>query len=550
MPRSLCCFALALWFPLCAAAADPPTPAPQDCASCHTAAKKPAGIHAGIACTDCHAGRERVPHPDTGKTLGCAQCHSRQSSEHAVGVHGQALRRGNPAAPTCDTCHGNAHETRLAESAAFRAAIPDTCGMCHSDIAAQFRTSVHAAALRRGFLQAPVCTDCHGEHSIQRAKAPSSFVHPSHIRETCAPCHANVRLSRKFGFPSDRLLSYDTSFHGLAAKAGAQSVANCASCHGVHNILPSSDPKSTINAKNLPATCGNCHHGAGARFALGPVHLWPGRTEPASVRWVRQAYIVLIPLCVGLMFLHNAGDWVRKLVRLRSASPAPAQSAPGHIGVRMYRFERIQHACLVLSFFVLAWTGFLLKYPGASWTQPFALNGDTLRGTIHRAAAVVFIATALAHALSLLLNPTLRTHWKEMWPQFDDARQGLQAFLYNLGLTSARPSLSRYSYVEKIEYWAMVWGFVIMTASGVLLWANNAVLHWWPKEVLDVATALHFYEAVLACLAVAVWHLYMVIFDPDIYPMNPAWLTGHGASNLETAAPKPAAAHKVAVPKW
>ena len=137
----------------------------------------------------------------------------------------------------------------------------------------------------------------------------------AHIRDTCGSCHGDVRLTRKFGLPSDRLVSFDSSYHGLAAKAGSQTVANCASCHGVHNILPSSDPKSTINPRNLPKTCGQCHPGAGTRFAISQVHVTEGDAEPAALRWVRQFYLLLIPVTIGLMLLHNGGDWVRKLIR-------------------------------------------------------------------------------------------------------------------------------------------------------------------------------------------------------------------------------------------
>jgi asparagine N-glycosylation enzyme membrane subunit Stt3 len=80
--------------------------------------------------------------------------------------------------------------------------------------------------------------------------------------------------------------------------------------------------------------------------------------------------------------------------------------------------------------------------------------------------------------------------------------------------------------VEKAEYWAVVWGAVVMIATGLLLWANNLVLKLLPKSWLDVATSVHFYEAVLATLAILVWHFYPVIFDPDVYPLNTAFLTG------------------------
>ena len=107
--------------------------------------------------------------------------------------------------------------------------------------------------------------------------------------------------------PSDRLVSFEASYHGLAAKAGSQTVANCASCHGIHNILPSSDPKSNVNAKNLANTCGKCHASAGKRFAITSVHTGVNGTELAGVRWVRLFYLALIPSVLGLMLLTNAG---------------------------------------------------------------------------------------------------------------------------------------------------------------------------------------------------------------------------------------------------
>jgi hypothetical protein len=72
----------------------------------------------------------------------------------------------------------------------------------------------------------------------------------------------------------------------------------------------------------------------------------------------------------------------------------------------------------------------------------------------------------------------------------------------------------------------VVWGAVIMISTGLLLWANNLVLRLLPKSWLDVATSVHFYEAVLATLAIVVWHFYTAIFDPDVYPLDTAFLTG------------------------
>jgi cytochrome b subunit of formate dehydrogenase len=506
------------------------------CASCHEEGRKlEKSVHAGLPCESCHEGHEVYPHPANIPKPVCSGCHVGQAGQYALGVHGQARKAGNEAAPDCGVCHGSAHEVIPPKSQTFRAAEPDTCGICHADEAGQFRNSVHGRALANGVVEAPACADCHGEHKILKPTNAASPVSATHIRDTCGSCHGDVRLTRKFGMPSDRLVSFDASFHGLAAKAGSQTVANCASCHGVHNILPSSDPNSTVSPKNLPKTCGRCHPGAGERFAIGQVHLVEGKSEPAPLRWVRIFYLTLIPITLGLMLIHNAGDWVRKLIRLRFASRKPVPGNPRPRELRMFPFERVQHALLALSFIALTATGFALKYPDAWWARPLLLleGVGPVRSLAHRVAAVVFMSVAATHLVSLIVSRRFRRHWKEMLPEAKDAREAAGQFAYNVGLRS-KAALSGgqvHSYIQKAEYWAVVWGSAIMASTGLLLWAHNLALRLLPKIVLDVATSIHFYEAVLAAGAIVIWHFYSVIFDPEIYPLDTAFLTGYRAGS-------------------
>ena len=500
----------------------------EDCTGCHDQGKKlTASAHAALSCDTCHESHDKYPHPASTAKPACVTCHDGQASDYAQSAHGQARKGGNEGAPDCALCHGSAHELLAPKSEAFRKAVPDTCGMCHGDVVGQFRASVHGQALARGVTQAPLCTDCHGEHKILKHTNEASQVNGSHIRETCGSCHGDVRLARKFGLPSDRLVTFDASFHGLAGKSGSQTVANCASCHGVHNILPSSDAKSTINARNLPRTCGQCHPGAGTRFAISEVHVAEGRTEAAPLRWVREFYLLIISVTIGLMMLHQGGDWIRKVVRLRFAG-AVTRSAEAHGDIRMLPFERFQHAVLAISFFTLVWTGFALKYPDQWWARIVVA-----RGPIHRVAAVLFVAISITHVISLIASRKLRHHWTEMLPRFQDIREALANFAYNLGLGNQPPGRSAHSYIEKAEYWAVVWGAIVMIVSGTLLWANNLAMKLLPKLWLDVATSVHFYEAVLATLAIVVWHFYSIIFDPDVYPLNTAFLTGKSVKKSE-----------------
>jgi cytochrome b subunit of formate dehydrogenase len=159
-----------------------------------------------------------------------------------------------------------------------------------------------------------------------------------------------------------------------------------------------------------------------------------------------------------------------------------------------------------------------------------------MRSLIHRVAAAVFVGISVTHLISLIVSRNLREHWKEMLPNTNDPREALAGFAYNLGLGSTPPVRSPHSYVEKAEYWAVVWGAIVMVATGLLLWANNLAMRMLPKSWLDVATSVHFYEALLATLAIVVWHFYSIIFDPDVYPLNTAFLTGYSLKKTEHSA--------------
>src|SRR5574338_805631 len=176
---------------------------------------------------------------------------------------------------------------------------------------------------------------------------------------------------------------------------GSRIVANCASCHGVHNILPSSDPKSMINAANLPQTCGQCHIGAGVKFATGRIHLTSelvaanGARDIATTgtRIVRWIYLPLIVLVIGGMVVHNGLIWARKVaVRRREARPI----------VRLSFNQRAQHWLLLTSFIALVLSGFALQYPD-SWLAAMLGGSEYLRRAIHRVAAVVMLGAGGYH---------------------------------------------------------------------------------------------------------------------------------------------------------
>jgi cytochrome b subunit of formate dehydrogenase len=119
-----------------------------------------------------------------------------------------------------------------------------------------------------------------------------------------------------------------------------------------------------------------------------------------------------------------------------------------------------------------------------------------------------------------------------MRPRRQDVIDLWQNFLYYLGLRSLRPKLARFGYAEKAEYWAVVWGTLVMGLTGLLIWFKLGAFSFLPRWWVDIAIAVHFYEAVLATLAILVWHFYHVIFDPDVYPVNFAFYDGRVAAEF------------------
>ncbi len=252
--------------------------------------------------------------------------------------------------------------------------ITTTCGSCHEKITSEFRNSVHGEALSQGIEASPTCTDCHGEHEIIEPERKESPVSPVNVsQEVCGPCHSSVKLTEKYGLSSDRFSAYENSYHGLAVQFGSVEAANCASCHGIHNILPSSNPKSKIHPSNIANTCGSCHPGANENFAKGKVHVTRDREENKLIYWISSIYILLIISLVGSMTLHNVLDWFRKTKDKYEQRYSAAELTPTvretNLYLRMTLSERIQHLALLTSFFTLVITGFMLKFPDAWWVS-------------------------------------------------------------------------------------------------------------------------------------------------------------------------------------
>lgn len=537
----------------------------ETCGTCHSGVKEKfsesshgkalaAGVKGAPNCVTCHendvtkirAGRDSAQIKLAQERV-CLSCHLDNPDVRAhmapsagfiaayeKSVHGSALVKGNAAVANCVNCHGS-HEMRKGSDPASKvskAHIPATCGTCHSNISKDYGASVHGQASSRGVADAPVCTDCHGEHNILSHLDPRSPVAPLNVSgQVCSPCHSSLALSQKYGITSDRYKTFSDSYHGLAIRAGSVEVANCASCHGTHLIKSSADSTSMVHKANLATTCGKCHAGANERFGVGAVHVTVARQEDASLYWISTLYIILIVSVVGGMFAHNLADFIRKARNkiLIRRGVIPEGHVGHHLYLRMTLSERLQHGALLMSFIALVITGFMLRYPEAWWVRSVRSLSDEifdLRSLVHRIAAVVMVAASLYHIYYVLLTERGKALIRDLMPKIQDARDAVAVLKYNFGLSRIKPQFGRFSYIEKSEYWALVWGTMIMAATGFAMWFDNTFIGLLTKLGYDIARLIHFYEAWLATLSIIIWHFYYVIFNPDVYPVNLAFLTG------------------------
>jgi predicted CXXCH cytochrome family protein len=212
------------------------------CLTCHTAlGDKPShlftgDIHArkGVKCTDCHGGDASSDDPEKAMS----------PSRGFTGVP-----KGDRISEVCGTCHS--HAERLS---AFGSRLPT--GQLE-----MLKAGVHGKSSLKGGERLAECTTCHGAHGIVSVHDPRSPVYPLNIIKTCTRCHADASYMRAYNLklPVDQLEKYRTSVHGQRNAKGDPRAAECASCHGSHDIRPAGDVKSRVYAANLPGTCARCH---------------------------------------------------------------------------------------------------------------------------------------------------------------------------------------------------------------------------------------------------------------------------------------------------
>ncbi|MBA4396251.1 MAG: cytochrome C [Syntrophus sp. (in: bacteria)] len=549
---ALFCFLVAVLIPFASttAAIAQPAVSVDQCQRCHDSYKFriefSKSAHGNLGCISCHGGIVNLKRHAAGEEkpapVSCGSCHGKIASEYRANFHyiQEDFR--------CWDCHRDIHAVKPVDRKDFKRSIIEKCTQCHSN--EEYVASGHSEALLKGNQDAATCSDCHGLHDT-KVYHTSLEKYPSEAREfyteKCKRCHADEAMMKRNNLSADLVRYYEETYHGKVQSVGYTSrVAGCADCHTTHNILPKSDPRSSIHPTNLVENCGRCHSSFHARFVDYKAHPnYRDRKNYPSLFWT---FIFMSGLLGGtfLFFWTHTFLWWRKTyweahrmekLGLRAHYASSDAERIQHVQ-RFSPKERMMHVLLILSFFTLVMTGFPIKYPEAAWSRILIglWGGASQAGLFHRGAALVLIAIVAYVAwmsfkflfpkgqgargwTGRLLGPD------SLFPNLKDWEdlKGMIRWFFDRG---EMPKFDRWTYWEKFDFMAVFWGMFAIGGSGLLLWKPEWSSYIVPGWVLNIASMVHSEEALLAALFIFTVHFFNTHFIPTKFPMDRIIFTG------------------------
>ena len=213
-------------------------------------------------------------------------------------------------------------------------------------------------------------------------------------------------------------------------------------------------------------TCSKCHNDVDRQFAASYTHKAAALATNPVNRWIRYVYVVLITLIIGGMVLHNLVIMNYFMLQRRK------EEAATQWVLRFDRLQIAQHLLLTVAFILLVITGFALRFPDAWWSNWLEELGmtESVRQNVHRVAAVLLILVSVSHAYYVLVTERGKREFRAMMPRWRDFGDLLRNLRFYTWRTDKEARFGRYDYSQKAEYWALIWGTIIMMVTGLILW--------------------------------------------------------------------------------
>jgi hypothetical protein len=239
------------------------------------------------ACVDCHQPHKirKVFYTQGMADQDCLRCHQKtdlKSSKdgRSLFVKTDDLGYSRHQKVSCSQCHSEVSVSHLRPCETITKKVE--CSSCHAEIAQQYQVSVHGKLVGKNDPNGPTCKECHGTHGVLGKLSPNSPTFPTNIPRLCANCHREGQkaATRYTGSQHEIIEHYTESIHGKGLmKSGLTVTATCTNCHTPHSVLPKADTLSSVNRKNLPQTCGRCHHGIEDQFERSIHATLVGKTD-------------------------------------------------------------------------------------------------------------------------------------------------------------------------------------------------------------------------------------------------------------------------------
>jgi cytochrome b subunit of formate dehydrogenase len=543
MPNTIRIIAVLLFLAICirsVSAEQGMAISPSVCLGCHgdriSASAFDASVHGKNGCISCHVELTDVKKHEEGKLfpgkVQCVRCHHKVASRYYLSVH----MADNIA---CTDCHSGIHSITPWKN--DKRKVVEICKECHDREATDYLLSIHGKSLMAGNQDSPACNDCHGLHDISALGNPDSPFHKRFNSVVCMRCHSNKKMMERNGVFTLAVQTYENSFHGKNFVLGfPEKVAGCADCHTSHSVLPPSDPKSTVNPKNLVYTCRKCHKSATILFTEFYPHAEAKvRSEYPRLFWTRDAMRGLLAVTFTFFWIHTLLWMFRGFVenRRKGALIEEGICKPADMeGYRQYRRFNWKHIGLhllvITSFLGLALTGLPRKFSGQQWAMDFMkfYGGPANASLIHRICACValfYFLSAMAMSFHFLfIRKDVKGKWLQrlvgpdsLFPNLQDFHNLVAMFRWFF-FKGPKPAFERWTYWEKFDFFAVFWGMFAIGGTGLVLLFPDFFGWFLPGWVFNIASIVHSDEALLATGFIFTVHFFNTHGRPEKFPMD------------------------------
>ena len=494
-------------------------------------------------CVVCHTGHQTEMKGDAVTTMFdikldevCIRCHKENivvGEDEAHGaIHREELAKvARGVESNCGDCHTYHY---MAPEHEKDKALEKSCADCHREQQKHYENSTHYVSRARGHLKSPGCIDCHDERRI--SKSEEQFFGHS-IVDLCSRCHGDRDITMQFQLNPDVVEGYETSYHGQMYQLGYQGekFATCVSCHDNHSILPSDNPESSVGKNNIINTCAECHDNVNENFVQFLQHYTPHtKSENKILNWINTFMLLLLGSVLTIFGSHTILWFVKLSIKRIKYGPI---KKPVKTKMRVERFavfERVLHFFMALSFLILAGTGLPLKYAHSEMANWLVHNviGFENAALLHRWAAFTMGVVFLSHFIKILYVVFIKKQkgifkgQNSLVPCWQDFKDFFNHIAYFIGIKKEEPAWGRWTYWEKFDYFAVVWGMLIIGSSGLALWFPEAFSQLFPGWIINAAHIIHSEEALLATGFIFVVHFFNTHLRPGAFPMDEVIFTG------------------------